>query len=342
MAAFQDILRDLDNKVYHPVYFLHGDEPYFIDVITDRIENHVLTGVEKEFNQTVVYGRETDTLSIISMAKRYPMMANYQVVIVKEAQDIRDLVPKQNARAESPLIGYLQNPQPSTLLVFSYKHKSIDKRTRLAKVLARHAVLFESARLYDSKVPGWISAHVRERGMRIDDDASVLLSEYAGNDLLRIVHELDKLFLHTGRGGRIDVSLIEQHIGISKEFNVFELQKALGSRDLVQANRIVRYMEANEKNNPTVLTLGSLFSYFNKLMAYHLLEDKSERNAAAALGVPPYFLKEYAQAARRYKPAKIVEIFSLLRVCDLKTKGVDNEGARPGELVRELVYRIMH
>jgi DNA polymerase-3 subunit delta len=341
-VTFETLLRDLGNKVYKPVYFLHGDEPYFIDAVSDFIEANVLTGMEKEFNQTVLYGRETDVLSLIGLAKRYPMMANYQVVIVKEAQDIGGLVPRANSKEESALIPYLEKPQPSTLLVLCYKHKSLDKRTKLAKVLAKQAVWFESARLKDPKVPGWIEAYVKGKGRALAGDAARLLAECTGNDLQRIVHELDKLFLHVGQGGRIDTGLIEKYIGISKEFNVFELQKALGARNAAQALRIANYMSANEKNNPMALTLGSLGSYFNKVMTYHYLSDKSSASASAALGVSPFFLHEYVQAARNYKPARIAEIFSLLRTADLHAKGVDNESAGTADLTRELVYKILH
>ncbi len=340
--TYEQIMRDLKNKVYHPVYFFYGDENYFIDSITHYIEANVLNETEKEFNQTIVYGRELDVLTMISVAKRYPMMSNYQVVIVKEAQDVKNLISKAGEDDENPFLIYLTNPQLSTLLVLCYKYKSLDKRTKIAKAIAKHAVMFESTPLYENKIPSWITSYVENCSYRIDDHASLLLSEFIGNDLTRIVNELEKLFLNIEKGALIDASLVEKYIGISKEFNVFELQKALGVKNVLQANRIINYLSSNEKSNPVFLTLGSLFSYFNKVMMFHQLHDKSDKNAAIAMGVPPYFVKDYSKASRNYQPQKLMQIFSLLREYDLKTKGVNNESAENSALLKELVYKILH
>ncbi len=339
---FEALMSGLKGGKYSPVYFLQGNEPYYIDQVSDFIENKVLSETEKEFNQTVIYGRDTDISSVITMARRYPMMSNHQVVIVKEAQEIKDLVPKKNSKNEPALIPYLQRPQPTTLLVLCHKHKAVDKRTKLYKALAKHAVFFESNRLYDSKLPAWISNHVRQQGYKIGDDACILLSEFIGNDLSRIAHELDKLFLNIDKGGTIDMELIEKYVGISKEFNVFELQKAIGSRDILQANRIALHMAANERNNPLMMTLGSLSAYFNKIMTYHFLGDRSERHVAMAIGVPPFFVREYARAAGNYPPSKVARVFSLLRECDMRSKGAGTGSGQTTDIMKELVYKILH
>jgi DNA polymerase III subunit delta len=341
--SFEEIIRDLKNKLYHPIYFLHGDEPYYIDAISEYIESHVLDDMEKEFNQTVIYGRDCDVLTVVSTAKRYPMMSNYQVVIVKEAQDVKNLVGKSDKEDdEHPLINYIKNPQKSTLLVFCYKYKPIDKRTKIAKALDKNGILFESKKMYENKLPDWITRYAASKGYTIEEKAAVLMSEYIGNDLTRIANEVDKLTLNITKEKIIDDSLIEQYIGISKEFNVFELQGALGVKNVLKANRIINYFASNEKNNPIVLTLGNLYSYFNKLMIYHTLNDKSEKNVAGELGVHPFFVKDYTKAAANYKPPKLIEIFSLLREYDVRSKGVNNESADHGDLLKEMIFKILH
>ncbi|MFI5220133.1 MAG: DNA polymerase III subunit delta [Bacteroidia bacterium] len=344
--TFDEIIRDLKNKVYHPVYFLQGDEPYYIDVISDFVENNVLSDTEKEFNQMILYGRDVSIMDIISTAKRYPMMANYQVVIIKEAQDIKNLFPKPGKEIdedeESPFLGYLKHPQKSTLLVFCHKYKMIDKRTRIAKTIEKQAVLYESKKLYDNKLPDWVTRYSSAKGFKIDENAAVLLSEYIGNDLTRMANEVDKLAINITKDKIINTTLIEQFIGISKEFNVFELQNALGVKNILKANQIINYFAANQKANPLVMTLGNLYGYFNKLMKYHVLADKSEKNIAAELGVHPFFAKDYSRAAASYKPNKLKEIFSLLREYDMRSKGVNNESAGEGELLKEMIYKILH
>ncbi|MEO5570609.1 MAG: DNA polymerase III subunit delta [Bacteroidia bacterium] len=345
--TFEEIIRDLKNKLYHPVYFLHGDEPYYIDAISDYIETHVLDDMEKEFNQTILYGRDCDVSAIVGFAKRYPMMSNYQVVIVKEAQDVKNLIGKTDKEKtkdddELPLLNYIKHPQKSTLLVFCYKYKPLGKGTKVVKALDKNTILFESKKLYDNKLPDWITRYAKSKGFAIEEKAAVLMSEYIGTDLTRIANELDKLTINIAKGKTINDSHIEQYIGISKEFNVFELQNALGVKNVLKANRIINYFASNEKNNPFPLTMGNLFSYFNKLMIYHTLNDKSEKNVASRLGVNPYFVKDYSRAASNYKPQKLVEIFSLLREYDVRSKGVNNESAGSGDLLKEMIYKILH
>jgi DNA polymerase-3 subunit delta len=331
--TFEQITGDIKRKIYHPVYLLHGDEPYFIDAITDLIEGSVLTESEKEFNQTVVYGRDTDTGSIIDMARRFPMMANYQVVIIKEAQDIDKI---------ENLQPYMEKPQPSTILVIACKYKKIDQRKSFAKSVDKAGVIFESARIYDNKVPAWINEQVISNGHSIRPEACQLLAEYLGSDLGRISNELEKLLINLAAGSTIDSALIERNIGISKDYNVFELQNALGARDVAKANRIISHFGANTRQNPMIVVLTVLFGFFMKLMIYHQLEDKSKNNVASVLSVNPFFVKDYVQAAQNYSFRRLRNIIGLLREYDLRLKGINNGSTEESELLRELVYKILH
>ena len=330
---FEQIIGDLKNKIYYPVYFIAGEEPYYIDEISDYIEGNVLTDIEKEFNQTVIYGRETDIQTIISYAKRYPMMANYQVVIVKEAQDVQKI---------EELISYLENPLDSTLLVINYKYKKIDKRKSFFKQIDKKGVLFESKKLYDNQIAGWINSYVRERGYDITPKASAMLTEFLGADLSKVVNEISKLILNIPDKATINDELVERNIGISKDFNIFELQNAIGTRNILKANQIANYFAANPKENPLVKTITILFGYFSKLMIYHQLKDKSRNNAASALSINPFFVKDYQVASRNYNFQKLTKIISYLKEYDLKSKGVNNISTTDGELLKELLFKILH
>lgn len=330
--TYEQILNDLKQKKYHPIYFLCGEEPYYIDKISDYIENNVLDEAEKSFNQTILYGRDTDAITIINEAKRYPMMADRQVVIVKEAQDIKKI---------DELNSYFENPTPTTLLVICYKKKSVDKRTAFGKNVSKNSVYFESAKLYDNKIPEWIDAYVKEKKYKIDPKAAIMLTEFLGNDLAKISNEIDKLTLNISPNEIISPALIEKFIGISKDYNVFELTKALGLKDVLKANKIVNYFAANPKNNPFILTISNLYSYFNKLIITHSLKNQSDNVIASELGVNPYFVKEYKSACANYDYKKLVEIISLLHEYDLKSKGVNNN-QEDSELLKELVFKILH
>jgi DNA polymerase-3 subunit delta len=341
--TYEQILSDIRNGSYHPVYFLHGEEPYYIDRLAEAFETKVLTESEKEFNQSVLYGKDLDVLSLLSVAKRYPMMSSYQVVIVKEAQDIRNLIPKSEAGKErDPLLEYLQHPLPSTLLVFCYKYKKLDKRTRLYKALSKSGVLFESARLYDNKLPEWITGYARSHKRTIDPKAAALLAEYLGNDLEKISNEVDKLVLNLKDKEEITTLHIEEFIGISRDYNIFELHNALGKKNILKANQIVNYFTANPKNNPLIVTIPQLFSYFMKVLTVHTLSDQSPRSVASSLGVNPYFVQDYVTAARAYPQPHVLRIISTLREYDTKAKGVDRGSATEGDLLKELVYKILH
>lgn len=350
--TFDAILKDLKHKVYHPVYFLAGDEPWYIDEIANYIERHVLNDIEKEFNQTILYGRDVDAKTIISTARRYPMMANFQVVIVREAQDVKDLFPRKRLDDEGSdhaksddkdlFSEYLSAPLTSTLLVLCYKYKKPDKRTRAGKLIDKSGVYFEAKKLYDNQVPAWVESYVMGKGCRIDNRASMMLAEYLGTDLSKISNELDKLIINVSKGAAIDAELIERNIGISKEYNVFELQNALARRDPLRINRIINYFGANPKNNPLVVTLSTLHTFFTKIISYHVYKGKQGVNVATALGVHPFFLKDYETAARTFSLSMARRAIGLLHEYDLRSKGVDNQSAGDHELLREMVFRIMH
>jgi DNA polymerase-3 subunit delta len=345
--TFEQILSDLKKKIYHPVYFLQGEESFYIDQLSDYIEQNVLTESEKEFNQTIVYGRETDVLTLISYARRYPMMSNYQVIIVKEAQDMKSLFGKQKEDGKQkddkdPFVEYLLRPTNSTLLVFCYKYGKLDKRTKAAKILDKSSVIFESKKLYDDQLPAWIGKYVQAIGLRINMKAQQMLAENLGNDLTKITNELGKLRLNLKEGQEITPEIVEENIGVSKDFNVFELQKALGNRNILKANKIINYFAANPKSNPMVMTIPQLYSYFLKVLTYHKLEDRTTNNAASLLGVNPYFLGDYIKAAKEYSPEHCVRNISYISEYDLRSKGVNNFTTNEGELMKELVYKILH
>lgn len=339
MATAQDIIKDLKNRKFKPVYLLHGEEPYYIDLVGNYIEHHVLSDAEKGFNQTVLYGKDTDIMTAINAAKRYPMMSDYQVVMVKEAQDMKWGRDDDDKKGINPVLAYLENPLPSTILVFCYKYGKFDKRKKTYKAIDKHGLVFESTALYDNKIPGWIEAYISEKKYKISQQASAMLAEYLGNDLSKIANELDKLMLNIAQGQEISLKDIQDNIGISKEYNVFELQAALVKKDAYKVNQIVNYFEANPKANPIVLVLGNLNNFFSKVLAYHYVKDKS--SAARELGVNPYFLKDYEQAARNYNLGKVFQVVSYLREYDLKSKGVDSNTDHGG-LMRELMFKIIH
>jgi len=330
---FEQIISDLKNKVYYPIYVLMGEEPFFIDQISDYIEDNLLEESEKSFNLIISYGKDTDVQTLISYAKRFPMMANHQVIIVKEAQNLDKIDDFQS---------YLENPLKSTILILCYKYKTLDKRKTFTKSITKHGVLFESNKLYDNQLPDWIANYIKQKGYSISPKAALLLSEYLGADLSRIVNELGKVMLNVPTKTEITAEHIEQNIGISKDFNVFELQKAIGNKNIFKANQIIAYFAANPKDNPLVVTISNFYQFFSKILVYHSLSDKSRNTVAAALSINPFFVNDYQTAAKNYNSRKLVSIISYLREYDLKSKGIDNVSATEGELLKELLYKIMH
>jgi DNA polymerase-3 subunit delta len=333
-ATYEEIICDLKKRIFKPVYFLAGEEPYFIDLISDYIEQKILSEADKAFNQIIVYGDDTNIAAIIDTARRFPMMSSHQVLIVKEAQSLKKI---------DDLAIYLEKPLQSTILVFCYKYKSLDKRTKLFKMLESNAIYFESPRLRDYQIPAWIERYLMTRGVRAEPSASAMLTEYLGTDLHKIANELEKLLITLPSDKPfITNALIEKNIGISKDYNNFELQKAIGEKNILKANMIVHYFGDNPKDNPITLTLASLFSFFSKLLTYHYLPDKSKNNVAAALKVNPYFVKDYETSATKYNAKKTVQIISLLRTYDLRSKGFADPGTDPGDLLKEMVFKILH
>ena len=346
---FNQIMSDLKNKSYHPVYFLMGDEPYFIDMVSDYIESKVLDESEKEFNQTVLYGGDVTADDVFGAARRFPMMADYQVIIVKEAQSIKNIAgkdkesekEKEKEKTKLPLELYLENPQKSTILVICYKYKSVDKRTSIYKLLDKKSVLLESKKIWDNQVSAWIDNYLKGRGYTVGSKASSVLAECLGTSLSKITNELDKLMINLPPKSEITMDIIQTNIGISKDFNVFELQAALGKKDVLKANRIVNYFGSNEKDHPLVMTLAILYGYFTKLMLFHYLPDKQNKTIAS-IGIPFNFVEDYKIAGKNYPMEKLKRIFSYLREYDLKSKGVDNGSSSQGELLKEMVFKILH
>ncbi len=339
--TIDNILADIKKRAFKPVYFLHGEESYYIDFIADLLEKVVLTEAEKGFNQTILYGKEVDMLTIISTAKRYPMMSDFQLVIVKEAQNIK--FGKGDTKDADPFASYLENPLRSTVLVFCHKYGSLDKRLKIAKAIEKIGVLFESKKLYENQVSEWAMNFVGTKGFKLDTKAGAMVAEYLGNDLSKVANELEKVMINMGDRKTITMDDIQKNVGISKEYTSFEFNTAIAKRDVLKANKIVDYFAANKKENPLVVTIGQLNTYFSKIFTYYYLADKSKSNIASALKINPYFVQEYEQAAKNYNFDKTCQVISLLREYDLKSKGVDSTGnTDEGELLKELVWKILH
>lgn len=340
MPADQDkILKEVKSGKYAPVYFLQGEETFFIDQISDYIEKNCLNETEKGFNQTVLYGKDVNMTTILTNARRFPMMSERQVVIVKEAQELSDLGKEQG---DKMLEAYVKNPLPSTVLVFCHKYKSLDGRKGIVKLLDKHAVLVTTKKLYDNQLPDWITKHFQNLGYKISPKAAVMIAENIGNDLSRIANEASKLLLNVKEGQDVNEDLVERYVGISKEFNAFELQKSLVARDILKANKIVNYFDANPKNNPVIPIIILLFSLFTKVLLVHSSKERAEKELAALLQVHPFFVKDYITAARAYPVQKVVHIIGYLREADLKLKGVNNVSATEGQILKELVFKILH
>ena len=337
--AAESVLKDLKAGRYAPVYFLQGDEPYFIDQIATYIEKHALAEAEKGFNQVVMYGKDADVTAILNNARRYPMMAERQVVIVREAKDVADL---NRQEGQQMLETYVKNPLPSTVLVFCHKYKTLDGRKSLTKTLDKHAIVVTTKKLYDNQLPDWISTYVTNAGFAIERKAAFMLTEYIGNDLERLSNEIDKVLINFKEKVQIDAALIQKYVGISKEYNVFELQKALAVRDVVKANRIVQYFEANPKNHPVIPMIAMLFSFYSRLLLIHHSGERSDAGVARLLKINPFFAKEYLLAIQKYNLPLVIRNIHFLRLADLQSKGVDSGGMTEGQLLKELVFKLMH
>lgn len=334
MEEVTRIVNDIKQGNIKPIYFFMGEEPYYIDKLTEYIENNILTEDEKGFNQMVLYGKDVTIEEVIANAKRYPMMAERQVVIVKEAQELSRTIEK--------LEGYAENPQPTTVLVFAYKYKTLDKRKKVTKLLDKQGMVFESKKMYENQVADWIKRVLSGKGYGIEPKAAAMLVEFLGNDLSRISNELDKLAIIVPEGAVITPKIIEDNIGFSKDYNVFELRKALGERDQLKAYKIADYFAQNPKDNPLVMTVGLVFGFFSQLLQYHGLPDKSPGNVAKALKVNPYFVKDYDIAFRNYPMRKVSAIVAALRDIDVKSKGVGANNISQGDLLKEMLVKIFN
>ena len=332
--TYEQIMSDLKAKQYAPIYFLMGEEPYYIDKIADYILENTLTPDEQEFNQTVLYGKDTDIRTVINCAKQFPMMSQYQVVVVKEAQNIKSF---------DDLVFYAQKPQMSTILVFCYKYGKADMRKKFISEVAKIGVIFESKKLYENQIAPFVTNYLKSKNTAIDTKAVAMITEFLGNDLGRIVGELDKLLITKPTDVKsITPELVEKNIGISKDYNNFELLAAIIKKDVLKANHIVCYFEQNLKDNPLVVTLTVLFNFFSNLMIYYYLPNKSDLAVASELRITPYFAKDYHTAARTFSGVKTMQIVGLIRTCDAKGKGIDNSSTSQGELLKELIYKILH
>lgn len=335
----ESILEKLKNRQFAPVYFLQGEEAYYIDQISDYIEANALQEHEKGFNQVVIYGKDVDIGTILLQAKRFPMMADYQVVIVKEAQSILDIEKEEGMKQ---LEVYLQRPLPSTILVFCYKHKSLDGRKSLSKAVSKHAVLLTTKKIYDNQVPAWVTGYLKQKSIKATPQAVVMLSEFIGSDLARLANEIDKLLINLQPGQPIDERVVQENVGISKEYNIFELQAALINRDALKANRIILYFEANPKNNPLIPNLSLLFSFFIRLLTMHMAFDKTDAGLRKLLGQQAWKVKEYKQAMQVFPLGRCADIIHFIRVADLQVKGITGGNMSEGDILRELVFKMLH
>ena len=335
----QKVLKALQQKKYAPVYFLQGEEPYSIHLITNYIEKNVLNAAEKALNLSVVYGKDVSMQEILTHARRFPMGSAYQIVLVKEAQELQDLKKEIGRRL---LAAYVQSPQPSTLLVFAHKHKILNARSSLSKVLSQQAVLVHAKQVYDSQIPEWITGYIQAKGLTITAKAILLLQQYIGNDLTMLVSELDKLQLNLKEKTEIDEAIVQAYVGISKAYHAFELQKALAQKDVHKTYQIVAYFVANPKNHPAIPLVALLFSFFSKLLCMHHSPDKSALSLAQRLSIHPYFLEEYRLAVQHYPLAKVIENMHHLHQADLQLKGIDYPATPEGQILKELIFKLMH
>jgi len=342
------IIRDIDQKNFKPVYFLMGEEPYFIDQITDYMEEHILDEASKTFGMTITYGRDVSLEQVVSLAKGFPMMGDKQLIMVKEAQDMKEWKSRKSEDKDDedegdvmkPLMNYLAQPTPSTILVFTFKNKTLDKRKKIYKQLDKTGVVFDSEKIKDYKLPDWIEKYANARGFKINHGASQLLAEYLGTDLSKVVNAINKLAIILPEKSEITPAIIEENIGISKDYNVWELQKALGQKDVLKANRIIQYFEANPKANPIQMILPSLYLHYSKLSMFLSVKDK--QNAAKELGLNPYAMNELKDAASKYNAQKVERIIGYLREADRRVKGVEYLSIENGDLMKELVFKILH
>ena len=327
----QLIIKNIARESYSPIYFLHGQEPYYIDLIEKFATSQIIKNEAKDFDQTIVYAKDTDLQTIINSAKRFPMMGSYQVISVREAQNFKNF---------DKLIDYAKKPQDQTILIFSFKGKKLDARTQ--KKLNKNVDFFESKKLYDNQIPGWITKQVESQQLKISEKSSVILSEFLGNNLAKIANEIKKLSISIPKDSEITPEIIEKNIGISKDYNIFELSNAIANKEIIKANRIVNHFASNEKNYPLVVTLSSFYRLFSKIMGCYFSPSDQPDIVAKTIGVNPFFAKDYINGKRNYSKRQIFKIIGYLNDYDLKSKGYGNVSTSDGELLKELVFKILH
>jgi DNA polymerase III subunit delta len=338
-AAVKKVLTDLKAKKFSPVYFLQGEESYFIDLISDYIEANALSDSEKSFNQVVVYGKDVTMATILTHARRFPMMSQYQVVLVKEAQEIQDLNKEIGGKL---LLDYLKQPLPSTILAFCHKHKTLDKRKELGKSIDKLTTSITSKKLYDNQLPDFLADYAKDKKVNIEDRAIQALCEFVGNDLNRLTNELDKLLISLQPGQTITPEQVMSQVGISKEYNIFELQKAILHKDFLMVAKIANYFESNTKRNPMLPVIAYLYSFFSKLLIASMAEDKSDKGLVSVLKVSPYAARDYSLGLRQFAAPQIMMCLGYIKDADLKLKGVNSGGSSEGQIFKELVYRLMN
>lgn len=329
---YQDIIKDWKQKKFRSLYWLEGEEDFFIDQVTNYAEEHLLEESEKSFNLTILYGKETDWATVVNACRRYPMFAERQVVIIKEAQAMKDLL---------KLESYIDKPLESTILVVAHKQGKIDGRSKTAKLIKDRGVLLSTKKMYDNQLPAWVEAYVHGLGRSISQKAGILLVDHIGNDLARMANEIEKLLVNLPEGKKIDENDIEKYVGISKEYNVFELQNAIGQKDITKVMRIIHYFSANPKAGPIQMVLPALYNFFSKMNLVFGVKG-GEKEIAAALGVHPFFVKDYINAARQYGAEGAEKAILLLHAYNLRSIGINDSGVEDGELMKELVYKMMY
>lgn len=336
--AFNKVAADLGKGIFYPLYFLQGEENYFVDYIADFIEAHALPETQRAFNQVVLYGRDTNMAAVMNHARRFPMMADRQVVIVREAQDIPDLNKEAGIKL---LLQYIRQPVPSTILVFCHKNKSLDKRKEPGKTVSKLEGSLTFKKLYDNQLPDFVNRYLKENKMKAEPGAVQMLCDLVGNDLSRLVNEIEKLRIGLKENQPITVNHVLEGVGVSREYNIFELQKALVRADRLAAARITAYFQANTKRNPVIPAVAFLYSLFSRLLTASVLDKKDEKTLISTLKISPFAAKDYSIALRHYSVPKLVNNIRLICEADLKLKGVDSGSASEGDIFRELVFRLM-
>jgi DNA polymerase-3 subunit delta len=337
-STYYQVVKDFQKRSFVNIYLFYGEEPYYIDELSDYLTEHVLTDTEKEFNQTVLYGRDSTAAYVVNCSKQFPMVGEMQLVVLREAQDM-DVKKEENLNL---LLSYINRPLQSTILVICHKYKAPPAKLLKALAASEKAVTIESKKKYENEMPAWITAQVINSGYSISDKAALMLVEYLGTNLEKINNELGKLFINLPKGKAITEDIIELYIGISKDYNIFEFQKALAKKDVVKVNKIANHFALNPGENSIFKTIPMLFSFFSKVLLMHSLPDKSEASIMSKTKLTYYTKQDYFDAYRNYNAKKVQDIIGWLRECNIRALGIDNYSTDQGELLRELVFKITH